>query len=133
MIGLSLAGEPKNRADALIGYEDKRDGTRTPMGMQLQRYDRSAIGPNRDEDRARGMGASGRNEDKSFGMVEQLAEMSAQNRGVTLPDTGEAGSRFGKSIKKEHQEPDQLLYAVVTVSLLVGKMYIFNNGVGLCV
>lgn len=58
--------------------------------------------------------ASGRNEDKWFGMVEQLAELSAQNRGVTLPDTREAGSRFGESIKKEaRKDPDQLLYAVV--------------------
>jgi hypothetical protein len=58
--------------------------------------------------------ASGRNEDKWFGMVEQLAELSAQNRGVTLPDTREAGSRFGEWIKKEaRKDPDQLLYAVV--------------------
>ena len=58
--------------------------------------------------------ASGRDEDKWLGMVEQLAELSAQNRGVTLPDTREAGSRFGESIKKEaRKDPDQLLYAVV--------------------
>lgn len=58
--------------------------------------------------------ASGRNEDKFFAMVQELAQLSAQNRGVTLPDTQEAGVKFGDWIKKEsRKDPDQLLYAVV--------------------
>jgi hypothetical protein len=67
--------------------------------------------------------ASGRNEDKWFAMVQQLAALSAQNRGITLPDTQEAGSRFGEWIKKEsRKDPDQLLYAVVDHAVqYVGK------------
>ncbi|HEY3771006.1 MAG TPA: hypothetical protein VGN44_20190, partial [Candidatus Angelobacter sp.] len=67
--------------------------------------------------------ASGRNEDKWFSMVQQLAALSAQNRGITLPDTQEAGSRFGEWIKKEsRKDPDQLLYAVVDHAVqYVGK------------
>jgi len=58
--------------------------------------------------------ASGRNEDKFLAMVQQLAELSAQNRGITLPNTPEAGAKFGDWIKKEsRKDPDQLLYAVV--------------------
>jgi hypothetical protein len=58
--------------------------------------------------------ASGRNEDKFFAMVQQCAELSARNRDITLPDTTEAGERFGAWIKKEaRKDPDQLLYAVV--------------------
>lgn len=58
--------------------------------------------------------ASGRNEDKFFDMVQQLAALSAQNRGITLPNTQEAGAKFGAWIKKEaRKDPDQLLYAVV--------------------
>ena len=58
--------------------------------------------------------ASGRNEDKFFAMVQQCAELSAKNRNITLPDTAEAGEKFGTWIKKEaRKDPDQLLYAVV--------------------
>lgn len=57
---------------------------------------------------------SGRNEDKFFAMVQELAELSAKNRGVSLPDTHEAGVKFGDWIKKQsRKDPDQLLYAVV--------------------
>jgi hypothetical protein len=67
--------------------------------------------------------ASGRNEDKWFAMVQQLAALSAQNRGITLPDTQEAGSKFGAWIKQEaRKDPDQLLYAVVDHAVqYVGK------------
>jgi hypothetical protein len=67
--------------------------------------------------------ASGRNEDKWFAMVQQLAALSAQNRGITLPDTQEAGSKFGEWIKKTaRKDPDQLLYAVVDHAVqYVGK------------
>jgi hypothetical protein len=58
--------------------------------------------------------ASGRNEDRFFAMVQQLAELSAQHRGVTLPDSQAAGSKFGGWIKQEaRKDPDQLLYTVV--------------------
>ena len=67
--------------------------------------------------------ASGRNEDKFFALVQQLAELSARNRGITLPDTQEAGVKFGGWIKKEgRKDPDQLLYAVVDRAVrYVGK------------
>jgi type IV secretory pathway VirJ component len=67
--------------------------------------------------------ASGRNEDKFFAMVQQLASLSAQNRGITLPDTQEAGQRFGNWIKMQaRKDPDQLLYAVVDSAVrYVGK------------
>ena len=67
--------------------------------------------------------ASGRNEDKFLAMVQQLAELSAQNRGITLPNTPEAGAKFGDWIKKEsRKDPDQLLYAVVDHAVrYVGK------------
>ena len=67
--------------------------------------------------------ASGRNEDKFFAMVQQCAELSAKNRDITLPDTAEAGVKFGAWIKKEaRKDPDQLLYAVVDRAVrYVGK------------
>jgi len=58
--------------------------------------------------------ASGRNEDKFFDMVKQCAEMSAQKRGVSLPNTEAAGREMGNDIKEyARKDPDQLLYAVV--------------------
>ena len=58
--------------------------------------------------------ASGRNEDKFFAMVQQLAELSAQKRGVTLPDDAGAGRRAGAKFKEiARRDPGQLLYVVV--------------------
>ncbi len=57
---------------------------------------------------------SEKNEANFFEMVEQLAEISATNRGITLPDTAAAGRRLGEQIKRSARlDTDQLLYAVV--------------------
>ena len=62
--------------------------------------------------------ASGRNEDKFFDMVKQMAELSAHKRGVNLPDTEEAGRQMGNLIKENaRRDPDQLLYAVVDTAV----------------
>ena len=61
---------------------------------------------------------SGRNEDKFFDMVKELAAISAQKRGVTLPDTEAAGRKMGTLIKTSaRRDPDQLLYAVVDAAV----------------
>jgi hypothetical protein len=57
---------------------------------------------------------SGRNEEKFFAMVSELAQISAQKRGLTLPNTEDAGKKFGdlvKSLSKGNH--DQLLYVIV--------------------
>ena len=57
---------------------------------------------------------SGKNEQTFFEMVSQLAQISAQKRGLTLPDSEEAGKRFGLLIKTMAKaDHDQLLYVVV--------------------
>lgn len=62
--------------------------------------------------------ASGRNEDKFFGMVKQLAELSSDKRGVSLPNTEAAGQQMGNAIKESaRRDPDQLLYAVVDAAV----------------
>jgi hypothetical protein len=62
--------------------------------------------------------ASGRDEEKFFGMVQQCAVLSAQKRGVTLPDTEVAGRKMGTLIKTiARRDPDQLLYAVVDAAV----------------
>ena len=69
--------------------------------------------------------ASGRNEDKFYAMVQQCAKLSASNRGITLPDTTDAGEKFGAWIKKDaRKDPDQLLYAVVDRAVrYAGKLH----------
>ena len=58
--------------------------------------------------------ASGRNEDKFYAMVSQLAALSAEKRGVALPDNAEAGARAGKVFKRiARKDPGQLLYVAV--------------------
>jgi hypothetical protein len=49
--------------------------------------------------------------------------LSARNRDIALPDTAEAGEKFGAWIKKEaRKDPDQLLYVVVDRAVrYVGK------------
>jgi hypothetical protein len=57
---------------------------------------------------------SGKNEATFFEMVSQLADMSAKNRDVTLPQSEAAGRRFGELVKTYAKaDTDQLLYAVV--------------------
>lgn len=57
---------------------------------------------------------SGKNEEAFFDIVEQLAQFSAQKRGLTLPNSAAAGRRMGEMIKvKARADRDQLLYAVV--------------------
>jgi hypothetical protein len=57
---------------------------------------------------------SGRNEEKFFEMVSELAQISAQKRGLTLPNTEDAGKKFGALVKSLSKgDHDQLLYVVV--------------------
>ena len=57
---------------------------------------------------------SGKNEATFFEMVTQLATISAQKRGLQLPESEAAGEKFGELIKTMAKaDTDQLLYAVV--------------------
>jgi hypothetical protein len=57
---------------------------------------------------------SGKNEATFFEMVTQLAVLSAQKRGLQLPNTEKAGEQFGELIKQiAKTDHDQLLYDVV--------------------
>ena len=57
---------------------------------------------------------SGKNEEAFFDIVEQLAQISAEKRGLSLPDNAAAGKRMGEMIKqKARADHDQLLYVIV--------------------
>jgi hypothetical protein len=57
---------------------------------------------------------SGRNEEKFFAMISELAGISAEKRGLTLPNTEDAGKKFGELVKSLSKgNHDQLLYVVV--------------------
>jgi len=61
---------------------------------------------------------AGKNEATFFDIVQQLAGISAQTRGLTLPDSAEAGKRAGEYIKaKAKADHGQLLYAIVDASV----------------
>jgi hypothetical protein len=63
---------------------------------------------------------SGKDEATFFEMVEQLAALSAKNRGITLPDSEAAGRKMGNYIKTTAKaDTDQLLYAVVDKAVLM--------------
>ncbi len=66
---------------------------------------------------------SGKNEANFFAMVTQLAELSAKNRNLELPETEAAGQKVGEMIKTQaRKDTDQLLYAVVDAAVRkVGK------------
>ena len=66
---------------------------------------------------------SGRNEATFFEMVTQLAEISAKNRNLELPEDAAAGRRVGQMIKlAAKSDTDQLLYQVVDAAVRkVGK------------
>jgi hypothetical protein len=57
---------------------------------------------------------AGKDETNFFEIVRQLAEISARNRNLTLPDDPAAGKRAGEYIKTQAKaDHDQLLYAIV--------------------
>ncbi len=66
---------------------------------------------------------SGKNEATFFEMVTQLAEISARNRNLSLPEDANAGRQVGQMIKTAaKQDTDQLLFAVVDAAVRkVGK------------
>ncbi len=61
---------------------------------------------------------AGKNETTFFDIIQQLSEISAQQRGLTLPDDAAAGRRTGEYIKaKAHTDHGQLLYAIVDAAI----------------
>jgi hypothetical protein len=57
---------------------------------------------------------SNKDEATFFEMVRTLAELSAKNRNITLPDDSATGRRLGEKIKQlAKADTDQLLYVVV--------------------
>jgi len=56
----------------------------------------------------------GKTEEGFFQIVQALTQISAEKRGITLPDNDEAGKKAGNWIKKQaKKDPDQLLYVIV--------------------
>jgi hypothetical protein len=63
---------------------------------------------------------SNKNEANFYEMIEQLADISAKNRGVSLPESAAAGRRMGEYIKRAASaDTDQLLYAVVDKAVVM--------------
>jgi hypothetical protein len=61
---------------------------------------------------------AGKNEATFFDIIQQLSEISAQSRGLTLPDSAAAGQRTGQYIKAQaHTDHGQLLYAIVDAAI----------------
>ncbi len=61
---------------------------------------------------------SGKDEATFFEMVTQLAEISAKNRNLQLPETADAGRRVGEQIKLASKaDTGQLLFAVVDAAV----------------
>jgi hypothetical protein len=61
---------------------------------------------------------AGKNESTFFDIVQQLAAISAQERGITLPDSAAAGQRVGAYIKaKAKADHEALLYGIVDASV----------------
>jgi hypothetical protein len=56
----------------------------------------------------------GRTPEGFFEIVRVLTEISAQKRGVTIPDKEDSGAKAGEWIKAQaKKDPDQLLYVIV--------------------
>ncbi len=61
---------------------------------------------------------AGKDEAAFFDIVQQLATISSQHRGITLPDNVAAGQRAGAYIKaKAKADHDALLYSIVDASV----------------
>lgn len=63
-----------------------------------------------------------RNEVNFTKMVQQLAELSAHNRCITLPDSADAGTQIGRMIRQNAEaNSNQLLYTVVDNAIVAYK------------
>lgn len=63
---------------------------------------------------------SNKNDANFYEMIEQLADISAKNRGVSLPESAAAGRRMGEYIKRTASaDTDQLLFSVVDKAVLM--------------
>jgi hypothetical protein len=61
---------------------------------------------------------AGKNETTFFDIIQQLSEISAVHRGLTLPDSEAAGRQTGEYIKAQaHKDHGQLLYAIVDAAI----------------
>jgi hypothetical protein len=61
---------------------------------------------------------AGKNETTFFDIIQQLTQISAQTRGLTLPDDAAAGRRTGEYIKAQTRtDHGQLLYAIVDAAI----------------
>jgi hypothetical protein len=61
---------------------------------------------------------AGRNETTFFDIIQQLTQISAQTRGLALPDDAAAGRRTGEYIKAQTRtDHGQLLYAIVDAAI----------------
>jgi hypothetical protein len=93
-------------------------GARSPSGQQAASSDTTA--PSWTIDQAVTCSVhdawelGGKNEAGFFAIVKALAELSAQKRGLVLPDKEAVGREFGEYIKTQAKaDRDQLLYAIV--------------------
>lgn len=63
---------------------------------------------------------SNKNDANFYEMIEQLADISAKNRGVSLPESAAAGRRMGEYIKRTASaDTDQLLFSVVDKAVMM--------------
>lgn len=61
---------------------------------------------------------AGKNEATFFDIIQQLSGISAQTRGLTLPDNAAAGRRTGEYIKAQARtDHGQLLYGIVDAAI----------------
>jgi hypothetical protein len=65
----------------------------------------------------------GETDEGFFAIVKTMAQFAAEKRGLTLPDSSEAGRRMGQYIKQQARlDHQQLLYAIVDKAVQrVGK------------
>ncbi|MDE1177048.1 MAG: hypothetical protein PW789_10645 [Edaphobacter sp.] len=72
---------------------------------------------------------AGKNEDAFFDIVQELAVVSAKDRGIQLPTTEEAGRTAGEYIRSQARaDNQQLLYAVVDAA--VRKVGVASDATG---
>lgn len=107
-LGLSLSAVPSLAAQQGAPIAPKSAASSTPTG---QTYSDEQLLPLTVH---QAWLLSNKYEANFFAMVTQLAELSAKNREVTMPDSAESGRRVGELIKTAARaDTDQLLYAVV--------------------
>ena len=101
-----VSAAPQNSSGAAAPTSPSTTGAAAPHNWTTEQIVTSSV--------REAWALGGKTPDGFFDIVKALTEISAQKRGVTIPENEQSGAKAGEWIKEQaRKDPDQLLYVIV--------------------